>query len=184
MKIGGNQPCLCGRGKKFKRCHGRLGQAPPLEDETNPNAKHCEFAAVSKATGKKYWIEAKMRAAVGLLGRTAADGTTSPNPISHMVRHLNGALGKPGADERMIFIDVNTEMPFDVSDENRPPFVAVSRNVKAPSQIPQLCRFLPIAATAAFSPFLPVHKADLERVLWVETGCDWLLSWRAARKDA
>jgi hypothetical protein len=104
----------------------RAGFELTLEDETNPNAKHCEFAAVSKATGKKYWIEAKMRAVVGLLGRTAADGTTSPNPISHMVRHLNGALGKPAADERMIFIDVNTEMPFDVSDENRPPFVAVA----------------------------------------------------------
>lgn len=65
-----------------------------------------------------------MRAVVGLLGRTAADGTTSPNPISHMVRHLNGALGKPATDERMIFIDLNTEMQFDVTGVKRPAFVA------------------------------------------------------------
>jgi hypothetical protein len=104
----------------------RAGFELTLEDETDLNTKHCEFAAVSKATGKKYWIEAKMRAVVGLLGRTAADGTTSPNPISHMVRHLNAALGKPAADQRMIFIDVNAEMPFDVSDENRPPFVTLA----------------------------------------------------------
>jgi hypothetical protein len=101
----------------------RAGFELTLEDETDPSTKHCEFAAISKATGKKYWIEAKMRGVVGLLGRTMDDGTTSTNPISHLVRHLNGALGKPAADERMIFIDVNAEMPFDVSDENRPPFV-------------------------------------------------------------
>jgi len=101
----------------------RAGFILTLEDETDPNTKHCEFAAVSKSTGKKYWIEAKMRAIVGLLGRTDADGTTSPNPISHMVPHLNGALSKPAADERMIFIDVNAEMAFEVSDEKRPPFV-------------------------------------------------------------
>lgn len=104
----------------------RAGFELALEDESDPRTKHCEFAAVSKATGKKYWIEAKMRAVVGLLGRTAADGTTATNPISHMVRHLNGALGKPATDERMIFIDVNTEMPFDVSDEKRPAFVELA----------------------------------------------------------
>jgi hypothetical protein len=103
----------------------RAGFELTLEDETDPNAKHCEFAAVSKATGKKYWIEAKMRAVVGLLGRTAADGTTSSNPISHMVGHLNGALAKPAADERMIFIDLNAEMP-EIVDENGPPFVAIA----------------------------------------------------------
>jgi hypothetical protein len=94
-----------------------------LEDETDPSSKHCEFAAVSKESGKKYWVEAKMRAVAGQLGRTAADGTSSPNPISQMVRHLNKALAKPAADERMIFIDLNAPMAADVSDDNRPPFV-------------------------------------------------------------
>ena len=95
-----------------------------LEDETDPKTKHCEFAAVSRETGKKYWVEAKMRGVVGLLGRTDADGTRSPNPLSHMVRHLNGAFAKPAADDRIIFIDLNADMPPDVSDENRPDFVA------------------------------------------------------------
>jgi hypothetical protein len=102
----------------------RAGFELTLEDETDGDTKHCEFAAVSKATGKKYWIEAKMRAVVGQLGRTAADGTTRPNPISHMIPHLNGALAKPAADERMIFIDLNTEMATVTDTSQPPPFVA------------------------------------------------------------
>lgn len=94
-----------------------------LEDETNADHKHCEFSAVSPTTKKKYWVEAKMRAIVGQLGRTTADGTNSKNPLSHMVKHLNAALAKPAADERMIFIDLNAEMPTDASDDNRPVFV-------------------------------------------------------------
>ena len=95
-----------------------------LEDETDTSSKHCEFAAVSPLTQKKYWIEAKMRAVAGQLGRSTADGTTSANPLSSMIKHLNGALAKPAADERMIFIDLNAEMAEDVDDENRPNFVA------------------------------------------------------------
>jgi len=28
-KVGRNDPCPCGSGKKYKRCHGRMGAAPP-----------------------------------------------------------------------------------------------------------------------------------------------------------
>jgi hypothetical protein len=101
----------------------RAGFELTIEDEADPNTKHCEFAAISKMTGKKYWIEAKMRGVVGLLGRTAADGTTSAKPISHLVRHLNSALAKPAADQRMIFIDLNADMSLKVGDENRPRFI-------------------------------------------------------------
>ena len=45
----------------------------------------------------------------GLLGKTDIDGTTNSNPISHLIPHLNSALQKPAADERLIFIDLNTE---------------------------------------------------------------------------
>jgi len=87
----------------------RAGFKLTLEDETDPSAKHCEFAAVSQRTGKKYWVEAKMRAVVGLLGKDDNDGTRNPNPISQMIPHLNGALAKPAADDRLIFIDLNTD---------------------------------------------------------------------------
>jgi len=97
-----------------------------LEDETDPSIKHCEFSAISPLAKKKYWIEAKMRAVAGQLGRTEADGTTSSNPLSSMIKHLNGALAKPAADERMIFIDLNADMPSDVDNENRPSFVATA----------------------------------------------------------
>jgi hypothetical protein len=87
----------------------RAGFALALEDETDRALKHCEFAAISKHTGKRYWVEAKMRAVAGLLGRSEIDGTTKTNPISRLIPHLNEALGKPAADERLIFIDLNTE---------------------------------------------------------------------------
>jgi hypothetical protein len=103
-----------------------------LEDETDPKRKHCEFNATSPTTGKKYWVEAKMRAVAGELGRTAADGATtkSSKPLSSLIKHLNAALAKPADCERMIFLDLNAEMPADVSDENRPAFVeAVNKRV-------------------------------------------------------
>ncbi len=105
----------------------RAGFELTLEDETDPRAKHCEFAAVSKQSGKKYWVEAKMRAVRGLLGRTERDGTANPKPTSHMIQHLNGALAKPAADDdRLIFIDLNTEMDVMVDEDHRPPFMKLA----------------------------------------------------------
>lgn len=85
----------------------RAGFELALEDETDSNTKHCEFSAVSKKTGKKYWVEAKMRAVAGVLGKTTVDGGNDLNPTSKIVSHLNNALAKPAPDERIIFIDVN-----------------------------------------------------------------------------
>ncbi len=86
----------------------RAGFTLTLEDETDGASKHCEFAAVARRTGKKYWVEAKMRSVVGLFAKTHQDGTTDANPISRLIPHLNEALAKPAADERLIFIDLNT----------------------------------------------------------------------------
>ena len=86
----------------------RAGFKLTLEDETDGENKHCEFSAVSEKTGKKYWVEAKMRSVVGLLGRTEADGSSNPNPIAQLNKHLTQALKKPAADERLIFVDLNT----------------------------------------------------------------------------
>ncbi len=101
----------------------RAGFDLALEDETDPVSKHCEFSAVSKNTGKKYWVEAKMRAIAGYLGRTQADGGPDNKPNSKVIQHLNSALAKPAKDERLIFIDLNAELPPDISDENRPVFI-------------------------------------------------------------
>ena len=96
----------------------RAGFTLTLEDETDRASKHCEFAAVSKRTGKKYWVEAKMRAVNSILGKTNQDGTSKTNPISHLIKHLNDALQNPAADERLIFIDLNTEAAFE--DDGNP----------------------------------------------------------------
>jgi hypothetical protein len=86
----------------------RAGFKLELEDETDAATKHCEFSAVSN-TEKKIWVEAKMRSVVGLLGKTERDGTKSMKATSQLVKHLNAAFEKPAGDERLIFIDVNTE---------------------------------------------------------------------------
>jgi hypothetical protein len=88
-----------------------------LEDETDGAAKHCEFAAVSRRTGKKYWVEAKMRAVAGVLGKTHRDGGDDLKPLARLIPHLNAAMAKPAADERLIFIDLNSQPEFDAGDE-------------------------------------------------------------------
>jgi hypothetical protein len=37
----------------------RAGFTLALEDETDGASKHCEFAAISKTTGKRYWVESE-----------------------------------------------------------------------------------------------------------------------------
>jgi hypothetical protein len=85
----------------------RAGFKLTLEDEADPLTKHCEFAAVSKTTGKRYWVEAKMRSVAGMLGKTTADGGADDDPFARLINHLNLALAKPAQDERLIFIDLN-----------------------------------------------------------------------------
>jgi hypothetical protein len=90
----------------------RAGFTLVLEDETDGKNRHCEFAAISKHTGQRYWVEAKMRAVSGLLGKTDNDGTRDRNPLSSFRAHLNDALDKPAQDARLIFIDVNSGQPM------------------------------------------------------------------------
>ena len=98
----------------------RAGFTLELEDETDPSKKHCEFNATSPFTGKKYWVEAKMRGVAGELGRTTVDGGSSPKPLSTFIKQLNRALAKPADCERMIFLDLNAEMPANITRDNPP----------------------------------------------------------------
>lgn len=85
-----------------------------LEDETDTSQKHCEFAAVSKKTKKKYSVEAKMKSVAGILGKTRADGASPDSrPESHVTAHLRQALRKPADGERLVFIDVNAPVSRD-----------------------------------------------------------------------
>jgi hypothetical protein len=45
----------------------RAGFKLTLEDETDGKIKHCEFAAISGTTGKRYWVEAKCDLSRGCL---------------------------------------------------------------------------------------------------------------------
>lgn len=89
-------------------CLIRAGFKLELEDETDQSIKHCEFSATSAKTGKKYWVEAKMRSEPGILGKTDNDGAKSKDPTSMFTKHLNEALKKTASDNRIIFIDLNT----------------------------------------------------------------------------
>jgi hypothetical protein len=97
----------------------RAGFDLVLENEADNATKHCEFAAVSKKTGKRYWVEAKMRAVLGLLGKTENDGTKNSDPTSELIKHLNDSLRKPADADRLIFIDLNT----DPCDDKKPVWV-------------------------------------------------------------
>jgi hypothetical protein len=99
----------------------RAGFTLELEDETDGETKHCEFSAVSRTTGKKYWVEAKMRSVSGVLGKTDANGTKSDNPLSHLSHHVTEALKKPATDDRLIFVDLNA--PFNPAEGNKPEWV-------------------------------------------------------------
>jgi len=88
-------------------CLIRAGFDLTLEDETDETTKHCEFSAFSKRTGKKYWVEAKMRGVSGLLGRGDSDGSKQQDAAAAVTTHLRNALKKPATDERLVFIDVN-----------------------------------------------------------------------------
>ena len=98
----------------------RAGFTLELEDETDGQSKHCEFSAVSRITGKKYWVEAKMRSVSGILGKTDADGTKSDNPLSHLSHHVTAALKKPATDDRLIFVDLNAPLN---PEDNKPAWV-------------------------------------------------------------
>ena len=80
----------------------------------------CEFAAVSKRTGKRYWVEAKMRGVKGLLGKTEKDGGSDDDPLSRLIFHLNQAFKKPAQDDRLIFVDINGE-PGEIKEGARAP---------------------------------------------------------------
>jgi hypothetical protein len=90
-------------------CLIRAGFELELEDEQDERKKHCEFSAISKATGKKYWVEAKSRSVVGVLGKNESNGTTRSDPTCKLSDHIKNAFLKPAQDERLIFVDVNTK---------------------------------------------------------------------------
>ena len=96
----------------------RAGFQLTLEDEGDGTSKHCEFAAVSQGTGKRYWVEAKMLAVAGVLGKTSQDGGSGRKLLGRLIPNLNDALGKPASDERLIFIDLNVEQTF--GHDNKP----------------------------------------------------------------
>lgn len=104
----------------------RAGFSLALEDEADRASKHCEFSATSKS-GKKYWVEARMRSIAGLLGKTALDGGTDGKPMKMLIPHLNGALAKPAPDERLIFIDLNTRRGLE-GDVEHPTWLAAMVN--------------------------------------------------------
>ena len=88
----------------------RAGFTLELEDEVDDTTKHCEFSATSSVTGKKYWVEAKMRVLDGVLGNGKNTGIKRKknDPTSRLTAQLKDALNKPADGERLIFIDVNT----------------------------------------------------------------------------
>ncbi|MFZ3351431.1 MAG: SEC-C domain-containing protein [Xanthobacteraceae bacterium] len=91
----------------------RAGFQLTLEDESDGKSKHCEFATVSRETGRKYSVEAKMGSSAGVLGKTRLDGGSGRKALGRLIPNLNNALAKPAVGERLIFIDLNVDPKFD-----------------------------------------------------------------------
>lgn len=146
----------------------RAGYELVLEDEADRQSKHCEFAAIKKSTGKRYSVEAKMRAVAGMLGRTTHDGGSDEKPLGRLIPHLCAALRKPSEAERLVFIDINAPMDKNISEDNRPECMTAAirslerfeRNKNAPKESAYLfvtniaChRYLDDLPVLAIAPF-------------------------------
>jgi hypothetical protein len=84
----------------------RAGFAIELEDESDGNSSHCEFAATHTGSGLSYSVEAKSRHRPGILGFKG-----NPVPLDEIRadtrKLLVAALRKEAKHERIVFIDVN-----------------------------------------------------------------------------
>ena len=96
-----------------------------------------------------------MRSVVGLLGKDDNDGTRNPNPISQMIRHLNAALAKPAADDRLIFFDLNADAT--VGTDGKP--------VWAESSFARLERFERDELAAGVTAYLFISNTTFHRML-------------------
>ena len=99
-------------------CLIRSGFELKLEDETDQTVKHCEFSAHSKLTGKRFWIEAKMRSVSGYFGKTSVDSARGSDPTSQLSKHIRDSLKKPADGERMIFVDLNAKPEHDKYEQS------------------------------------------------------------------
>ena len=138
----------------------RAGYELLLEDETDRRTKHCEFAAIHKASGKRYSVEAKMRSVDGLLGKTEKDGSNDQKSLGKIITHLHGALTKPSEAERLVFIDINAPMDKNISEENRPEILdAAAKKIIAYENNPQA----PDAEAFVFITNIAIHRYLYER---------------------
>jgi hypothetical protein len=103
----------------------RAGFSIEFADEDNRSSKHGEGIATHKATGKRYWFEAKRkhRPAFDYL-QAALDKVT----LKIDAKLVAAAMQKPAQDDRLIFIDVNRP-PWNRNDIKAPWFGAFRKSL-------------------------------------------------------
>lgn len=91
----------------------RAGFQLEFEDEQDGSSTHCEFTATSKATGRKFSVEAKHR----------EPGEASETRLGRfrVGRRLQQALRKRGNHDRIVFIDIN--VPDNATDDQIPNYL-------------------------------------------------------------
>ena len=82
----------------------RAGFGIIFEDEDDASSTHCEFIAIHKESGEKYFVEAKFRTRKSHLSPT---GTASLKLDLGVKRLIRDALKKTTDYKRIIFIDIN-----------------------------------------------------------------------------
>ena len=94
----------------------------------------------------------------GYWGKSQSDGSPDRNPLSQMVPQLNNALRKPAADERLIFIDLNTQPVMDM--DGKPTWVE-----RASTRLEQYepNELAPGVTACVFLTNVPFHRALNDR---------------------
>ncbi len=91
----------------------RAGFGLEFEDENDRSTTHCEFTATSKASGRKYSVEAKHR--------QPSDGSDAARDKFRLGRRLHQALKKRANNDRVVFIDIN--VPDTASESQVPSYL-------------------------------------------------------------
>lgn len=104
---------------------GRAGFSLEFADEDDRLSKHGEGIATHKATGKKYWIEAKRRHRPGFdYLRALLEKWT----LKIDARLVAAAMQKPAEYDRLIFVDVNRP-PWNRAEIEAPWIVAFRKSL-------------------------------------------------------
>jgi hypothetical protein len=96
---GRNEPCPCGSGKKFKKCHGK-GFANATPPEVAQTSEMLEIARKYKDQHMSQWPDLQIPALGGLTPREAAERPGSRSELELLLREMEMHEARLPEEER------------------------------------------------------------------------------------